>query len=417
MTDKTPEVHEALAVYASETVETDRVSPGYKPSEVDVIPEDWEVTTLGNVATLQRGYDLPQRVRRRGTIPIVSSSGIYDTHNQSQVRGPGVVTGRYGTIGEVFFIKDDFWPLNTTLFVKDFKGNDPLFISYLLRTVDFHSHSGKSGVPGVNRNDLHQLAVRLPSTSEQRAIAAALSDVDDLISALDKLIAKKRAVKTAAMQQLLTGKQRLPGFSGEWSRVELGELGSFAKGKGIRRNELVSDGLPCVRYGEIYTLHHDHIRTLHSFIPRSVAQMSQCIRRGDLLFTGSGETMEEIGKCVAYLGDQEAYAGGDIVILSPESDNSMFLGYLMNHSSIVTQKSSLGQGDAVVHISARNLASLEFDLPPIEEQTAIAAVLSDMDAEIEALEGRREKTRRFKQGMMQELLTGRTRLHHAGSLA
>jgi type I restriction enzyme S subunit len=320
------------------------------------------------------------------------------------------VTGRYGTVGEVFFIREDFWPLNTTLFVSDFKGNDPLFISFMLRTIDFESHSGKSGVPGVNRNDLHGLDVVIPPLSEQRAIAAALSDVDALISALDRLIAKKRAAKTAAMQQLLTGKQRLPGFSGEWSNVELGELGTFSKGRGIRKDEVVSNGVPCVRYGEIYTLHHDHIRKFHSFIPESVAHDSQRIKRGDLLFTGSGETIEEIGKCVAYLDNQEAYAGGDIVVFSPMNADSMFLGYLMNHSSVMAQKSRMGQGDAVVHISSNNLARLRFALPPKVEQTAIADVLSAMDAEIEALEARREKTRQVKQGMMQELLTGRTRL-------
>jgi type I restriction enzyme S subunit len=104
--------------------------------------------------------------------------------------------------------------LNTTLFIKDFKGNDPLFISFMLRTIDFESHSGKSGVPGVNRNDLHGLDVVVPPPSEQCTIAAALSDVDALIAALDKLISKKRAIKTAAMQQLLTGKLRLPGLAG-----------------------------------------------------------------------------------------------------------------------------------------------------------------------------------------------------------
>src|SRR3954454_5605594 len=110
---------------------------------------------VGNVATLQRGYDLPYRLRKPGLIPIVTSSGIEDTHCESRSKGPGVVTGRYGTIGEVFFVRGDFWPLNTTLYVRDFHRNDPLFVSYLLKTIDFKSHSGKSGVPGVNRNDLH----------------------------------------------------------------------------------------------------------------------------------------------------------------------------------------------------------------------------------------------------------------------
>jgi type I restriction enzyme, S subunit len=134
-----------------------------------------------------------------------------------------------------------------------------------------------------------------------------------------------------------------------------------------------------------------------------------------LLFAGSGETAEEIGKCVAFLGDEEAYAGGDVVIFTPSGQNSLYLGYLMNYSSIASQKAKMGQGDAIVHIYASNLSQLELALPssdpPSEdEQTAIATILSDMDAELAALEQRRDKTRALKQAMMQKLLTGKTRL-------
>ena len=128
------------------------MTTGYKQTEVGVIPEDWEVKRLGDIATLQRGYDLPYRFRKPGPFPIVTSSGIEDAHDEARVKGPGVVTGRYGTIGKVFWVQGDFWPLNTTLYVRNFHGNDRLFISYLLCTIDFHTHSGKSGVPGVNRN-------------------------------------------------------------------------------------------------------------------------------------------------------------------------------------------------------------------------------------------------------------------------
>jgi len=224
------------------------------------------------------------------------------------------------------------------------------------------------------------------------------------------LIAKKRDLKQAAMQQLLTGKQRLPGFSGEWEVKRLGDVGTFSKGKGIKKDDVVSDGLPCIRYGEIYTRHNDYIKVFYSFIPRQVAKQSQRLRKGDLLFAGSGETAEEIGKCVAFLGDEEAYAGGDIVLFTPSDQDAMYLGYLMNHSSISDQKARMGQGDAIVHISAKSLAQLELRLPHLEEQTAIATVLSDMDAELAALDARREKTRALKQGMMHELLTGRIRL-------
>jgi len=255
-----------------------------------------------------------------------------------------------------------------------------------------------------------RLKCALPPLPEQRAISGALSDADALIGALDRLIVKKRDLKQAAMQQLLTGDQRLPGFNGEWEVKRLGGIGAFSKGKGIRKDDVVADGIPCIRYGEIYTHHNDHVKTFYSFITRAIAKQSQRIKKGDLLFAGSGETAEEIGKCVAFLGDQEVYAGGDIVVFSPNGQNSMFLGYLMNHSTVASQKARMGQGDAVVHISARNLTELELRLPKRDEQTAIAAILSDMDAEIAALEARRDKTRALKQGMMQELLTGRTRL-------
>ena len=142
----------------------------------------WRETSLGEVIELKRGYDLPQRKRTPGDIPLVSSSGVTYYHTEAKVRGPGVVTGRYGTLGEVFFVPSDFWPLNTTLYVRDFKGNDPRFISYFLRGLDFSAYSDKAAVPGLNRNHLHRAVVRYPSDiAEQRAIAHVLGTLDDKI--------------------------------------------------------------------------------------------------------------------------------------------------------------------------------------------------------------------------------------------
>ena len=145
------------------------------------ISSEWRQMALGEVVELKRGYDLPKRDRGEGAIPLVSSSGITDHHAEAKVKGPGVVTGRYGTLGEVFYIPGDFWPLNTTLYVRDFKGNDPRFISYFLRTLDFLAYSDKAAVPGVNRNHLHQAIVTLPPLEEQRAIARVLGALDDKI--------------------------------------------------------------------------------------------------------------------------------------------------------------------------------------------------------------------------------------------
>jgi len=264
--------------------------------------------------------------------------------------------------------------------------------------------------PNFGPYHLKRVLVPLPPLPEQQAIATALSDVDALIGSLDKLIAKKRDLKQAAMQQLLTGKQRLPGFEGEWEVKRLADVGVFLKGSGVRKDDAHSGDLACIRYGEIYTHHNDYIRCYNSWISPAIASTAVRLRKGDLLFAGSGETKEEIGKCVAFIDDCEAYAGGDIVILRPSDADPIFMGYYCNIASVRKQKASKGQGDAVVHISARSLASIELRMPTLAEQTAIAEVLSDMDAEIAILEQRRDKTRLLKQGMMQELLTGRTRL-------
>ena len=143
--------------------------------------DEWQEVTLGEVIELKRGYDLPRRERIPGSVPLVSSAGVTDHHVEAKVSGPGVITGRYGTLGKVFFVPSDFWPLNTTLYVRDFKDNDPRFISYFLRSLDFSAYSDKAAVPGLNRNHLHQAAVRIPPLSEQRAIAHVLGTLDDKI--------------------------------------------------------------------------------------------------------------------------------------------------------------------------------------------------------------------------------------------
>lgn len=146
---------------------------------------------LGNLVTLKRGYDLPHASRKPGEYPIVSSSGITGTHKEPMVQGPGVVTGRYGTLGEVFYLQGAYWPLNTSLYVQDFKGNDPRFVAYYLRTVLSENFNSAGAVPGVNRNVLHKLAVPpYPKDPEtQRKIAAILTAYDDLIEINKRRIA------------------------------------------------------------------------------------------------------------------------------------------------------------------------------------------------------------------------------------
>ncbi|MBW3578874.1 MAG: restriction endonuclease subunit S [Actinobacteria bacterium] len=293
---------------------------------------------------------------------------------------------------------------------------DPEFLSQYLRSKPYwdwvEGMSLRSGQPGINSREYASLPVPLPQLSEQRRIAGALRDVDELNESLERLIDKHLMVKAAALRRLFAGQSNLTRPRSEWTRYRLDQLGQWMKGRGIRKDDVASAGVPCVRYGELYTKYRSYTASLNNYVPQDVADTALPIQRGDLLFTSSGETADEIGTCLAYVGSGPAVAGGDLVVLRPSSGdhNPVFLSHLLNTPAVAAEKARLGQGDAVVHINARALGSLEVNLPTREEQDSVAEVLTDMDSEINALERRLAKTRDVKRGMMQELLTGRTRL-------
>jgi type I restriction enzyme S subunit len=142
---------------------------------------EWRQVSLGDVCELKRGYDLPRSSRSTGSVPVISSSGPTGFHTEAKVRAPGVVTGRYGTLGDVFYITEDFWPLNTALYVRDFKGNNPRYVAALLQSMNLAQYDGAAAVPGLNRNQLHTVPVRIPSVDTQHTIASVLQALDDLI--------------------------------------------------------------------------------------------------------------------------------------------------------------------------------------------------------------------------------------------
>ena len=201
------------------------VKPGYRQTDAGVIPEDWEAKSLGKFVSLQRGHDLTERDRRRGDIPVMGSAGQNGFHDTAIANGPGVVLGRSGaSFGQAHYCEQDFWPHNTALYVTDFGGNDPLYAFYFLRSLDFTRYNSGGAQQSLNRNFISPIVVGVPPLPEQRTIATALSDVDALLGALDRLIAKKRDLQQAAMQHLLTGQTRLPGFHGEWEVKRLADL-------------------------------------------------------------------------------------------------------------------------------------------------------------------------------------------------
>jgi type I restriction enzyme S subunit len=397
------------------------VKPGYKQTEVGVIPDDWDVKVVGEILTLQRGYDLPYGKRMEGNIPIVTSSGVTDYHSEFKVKAPGIVTGRYGTIGETFYINENYWPLNTTLYTKDFHQNHPLFIYYFLKTIDFDSHSGKSGVPGINRNDIHSLKSAFPPTlAEQERIANALSDVDGLIEGLQRLIEKKRLMKQGAMQALLTGRKRLPGFD---------------KGQGYKQTEVgvIPEAWEVITLGEIAKYkngkaHEQDIRDFASYIvvnSKFISTNGEVKKYTDQGFLLAGKDAilmvmsdvpngRAIAKCFLVDRDNLYTVNQRVCSLEVTQADSKLIFYKLDRNPFYLQ---FDDGVKQTNLRKQDVLNCPLALPPtLEEQKAIATTLLDMDAEIEALEAKLAKYRQIKQGMMQELLTGKTRLVEPGVL-
>jgi type I restriction enzyme S subunit len=203
----------------------------------------WEEMPLGDVITLQRGFDLPKKQRRPGAVPVVSSSGSSGNHNEARVAGPGVVTGRYGTIGSIFFVDEPFWPLNTTLWVKDFKGNDPRFVYYLLQTLNWQAYNDKTSVPGVNRNHVHLATVVRPPLSRQRQIAAVLGAFDAKIAANQRMEARLRTLLL-----LIFRRHVVRGEEGE--QVPLSSVADFINGRNFTK-DASGTGRPVIRIREL----------------------------------------------------------------------------------------------------------------------------------------------------------------------
>ena len=396
---------------------------GFKSTEVGVVPQDWNVVEVGCAYEICNNLRLPInrsiREQMSGPYPYYGPTGIQGWINECRVEGEYALIGedgdhflkwRHQTMTQL--VGGKFNVNNHAHLVRGTRNLTEWFaIFFSNRDVSNYLTRQGAGRFKLTKASLLKMPVALPPTlAEQVAIAGALSDADAWIESLEQLIAKKRQIKHGAMQELLTGRRRLPGFNGEWKVKRLEELGAFLKGSGVTKSQASSGELPCVRYGEIYTRHNDYVRGFYSKISHAVALTATPIRQGDLLFAGSGETKEEIGKCVAIAHDCEAFAGGDIVILRAIKGDPVFLGYYLNTSPMARQKASRGQGDAVVHISAAALSLITGHFPEEAEQQAIGRVLLEMDLDITEVESKIAKARQIKQAMMQELLTGRIRL-------
>ncbi len=318
-------------------------------------------------------------------------------------------------------------PLYTVFTINPTKVNR-IFLKYYFQSALWHRHMKSVANYGARHDrmsicdeDFFLMPVPLPSTREQEVIASILYAQERIIDLKEKLLAEKKKRKKYLMQQLLTGRVRFPGFSTrpmkktalglipkDWRIMHLGKVGEFYKGFGISKNEISKQGRPCIRYAEIYTQYQEVVWTVKSKAPDSSCKvLGGC---GDVIFACSGETVEEIGKCVAYLGEQRIGIGGDSCVFTAHGQNPCFLSYMLNSTICQLQKARQATGSSIVHLHVPQLEKVYVTLPSLREQEAIAGALLAADREIDLLSQAIEKEKQKKKALMQLLLTGIVRV-------
>ncbi len=383
-------------------------------------PDGWSINSIGEIATIKIGGDLqtknfsPRRTENHqyqvysNTVENFGLYGYYSTPEYPEASL--TMIGRGVGLGKAFPRHEKFGAIGRLIVITPNKNFDFNYLSqYINEKITIHHES--SGIPQLTGIGVAKYTISAPPLIEQRAIASALSDMDALLAKLDQLIAKKRDIKQAAMQELLTGRRRLPGFSGEWTVAALRNLGAWKGGATpsmANPDFWVNGDVPWASSGDIKSTTID--ATAKSITELAVESSSTTVAP-----TGSVVMVTRSGILRRYFPvaktSKPIAINQDIKALIPASgvDTEFVLQSLLLHGPDILS-SCMKAGTTVESVELSWLKAYEIDLPSLDEQQAIAALLRDMAAEITALEARREKTRLIKQGMMQELLSGRVRL-------
>ncbi|HCT3785162.1 restriction endonuclease subunit S [Proteus mirabilis] len=435
------------------------IPAGYKQTEVGVIPEDWEIFSLGqSIAKTQLGgnyknseHDTGQPLIKmgnldRGFVKLSKQEFIIGNASESDLLNYGDVLfntrNTLELVGKVAIWKNELPKayFNSNLMRISFKEDlvsSNLFMNALMNSERFIKALsdiaiGTTSVAAIYNRDLFLIKVALPTKKEQTAIANALSDVDALISKLENLIAKKQAIKTATMQQLLTGRTRLPQFAlredgtpkgtkpselGEipedWEILPAREAVEFFGGYGFS-SRLSSDS--GVKWLKIANVGLNEVKwDANSYLPENLLTnfRSYSLKANDVVMALTRPLLGDKLKIAKITSsDLPALLNQRVAKLIPNRSNCLeYIFYVVQRAEFIAQMNLAMAGTDPPNIGTTTLGNINIVLPPAEqEQTAIATILSDMDAEIQALEQRLGKTRQIKQGMMQELLTGKTRL-------
>ena len=355
------------------------VKAGYKNTEVGVIPEDWVVKELRTILNFGSGKDYKHL--HNGEIPVYGTGGIMTYVDDFLYDGESVGIGRKGTIDKPVFLNGKFWTVDTLFYTHQFIESNPKFIYYKFNLIKWKDFNEASGVPSLNKNTLEKIKISIPDLSEQTAIATALSDADALINSLEKLIAKKRNIKQGAMQQLLKPKDG-------WEVKKLGEIAEIYQPQTISQDVFVEDGY--LVYGA-----NGVIGKFHLFNHETWQTTITC----------RGSTCGTVNRTI----DKSWITGNAMVMNVDENRNidKLFFYYILTKQDFSQCITGSGQPQIV----RSPLFDFTISIPKSKEkQKEIAFILSDMDAEINALETKLEKYKKVKLGMMQVLLTGKVRL-------
>ncbi len=425
------------------------VKQGYKQTEIGVIPEDWDVVAVETLATdmsdgpfgsnLKKDHYTDEKQARVIQLSNIGEDGWIDSnvkyttfsHAKTLSRcivQPGhIIIAKMMPAGRAIICPhtEKMYILGSDAIKLQLNNAlvDTLYFMYSTKS-DFFQTQIKEETQGSTRartsiSKLRKNKVILPPVVEQKRIAEALSDVDSMISSLEKLIAKQKAIKQGAMQELLTGKKRLLGFTGEWNTFVFGELFDFIPNNAFTRAQM-SDS------GKVKNIHYDDILTIFGSCidgdSNSIPYINQDIdltrfadrcylQSGDVIIADTAEN-ETVGKALEIDNvNSPILAGQHTLLCRPKIKfANKFLGYYLNATCYHDQLLPFIVGTKVSSVSKSSIAQTKLVVPDFEEQTAIASILSDMDNAIEALEQKLEKTRQIKQGMMQQLLTGKIRL-------
>ena len=413
--------------------------PGYKLTEVGVVPVEWVIEPLWKHATFRTGPFGSALHKSDYTnddgIPVINPMHIVDgeieptrgmTITEQAAAGltefrmkPGeIVIGRRGDMGRCAVVlgHQSGWLCGTGSMIVRPRATDPVFLQRVLASpravAAIESTSVGTTMVNLNQGTLAGLLIQFPPLPEQSAIAAALNDVDTLLGGIDRLIAKKRDLKQATMQQLLTGKTRLTGFHGEWEVKRLGEVADVKTGpfgSSLHERDYVEYGTPIITVEHLgeFGVEHSNLPLVSDFDRHRLQPYS--LATGDIVFSRVGSVDRN-----ALIRSAEAgwLFSGRLLRVRPEKQHvyAPFLSFQFHSEPFKGLVRSVAVGQTMASLNTRILEGIDVVLPPLREQTEIALVLSDMDADLSALETRRDKTRALKQGMMQELLTGKTRL-------